>query len=187
MSKVKAGNIKKGTYLLHSNQPHYVTAAKFVSPGKGSAFSKVKLRNVKSGSISEFTFKSHDSVEELDIESVEMNFLYDDGESAVFMNPRTYEQVNLSKKLLGNKIKMLTSDISIYVLFHEGKALDVTMPPKVKLKVKKAEEATAGGRQTAGKKPVTTESGLIVQAPLFIKIGDTLVIDTSTGEYVSRG
>ena len=187
MAKIKAGNIKKGTYLLHLNQPHYVAATKFVSPGKGSAFSRVKLRNVKTGSSSEFTFKSHDSIEQLDIESIEMNFLYDDGESAVFMNPRTYEQFNLSKKLLGNKLKMLTSDISVYVLFHEEKALDVTMPPKVKLKVTKAEEATAGGRQTAGKKPVTMESGLIVKAPLFIKTGESLIIDTSTGEYVSRG
>jgi len=83
-------------------------------------------------------------------------------------------------------VEMLTSEIKVYVIFYEDKALGVSLPPKVKLKVAKAEEAVAGDRQTAGKKPVVMETGLVVQAPLFIKKGDVLSIDTSTGDYVSR-
>jgi len=186
MATVKAGNIKKGSYILYRNLPHYVVKVQFVSPGKGSAFSRVKMRDMRNGANVEFNFKSHDSVEELDTESKEMQFLYEDGEDIVFMDPRTYEQVNVAADLLGDQVKMLTSELKIYVIFHEEKALGVSLPPKVKMKVKEAQEAIAGDRQNAGKKPVTMETGLIVQAPLFIKSGDMLLIDTENGNYVSR-
>lgn len=186
MSTVKAGNIRKGTYILYHHAPHYVLNVKFVSPGKGSAFSKVKMRDMRSGSNVEFNFKSHDTVEELDIQSKEMQFLYKSGDEVIFMDPQSYEQAPVPAKLLGNQVEMLTSEIKVYVIFYEDKALGVSLPPKVKLKVAKAEEAVAGDRQTAGKKPVVMETGLVVQAPLFIKKGDVLSIDTSTGDYVSR-
>jgi elongation factor P len=186
MSSIKAGNIKKGSYILHRNQPHYVVHVKFVSPGKGSAFSKVKMRDMRTGANVEFSFKSHDSIEELDIQSREMQFLYRAGDEIIFMDPSTYEQVAVPTKLVEDQVAMLTSELKIYVIFYEEKALGVSLPPKVKLKVVKADEATAGDRQTAGKKPVTMETGLIVQAPLFIKVGDILSIDTTTGDYVSR-
>lgn len=186
MSNIKAGNIKKGSYILHRNQPHLVLYVKFVSPGKGSAFSKVKMRNMRSGANVEFSFKSHDSVEELDVQSKEMQFLYKSGDEIIFMDPDSYEQVTVPAELVGDQVAMLTSELKIYVIFYEDKALGVSLPPKVKLKVTKADEAIAGDRQTAGKKPVTMETGLIVQAPLFIKVGDVLSIDTTSGEYVSR-
>ncbi|MGD9129114.1 MAG: elongation factor P [Candidatus Woesebacteria bacterium] len=187
MPKIKAGNIKKGTYILYQNQAHYVVQTKFVSPGKGSAFTRTKLRNVKSGSTFEFAFKSHDTIEQLDVESKEMQFLYLDGDEIVFMDQRTYEQLSVPSSLLEGKEKFLVPELSVYLSLLDGKAIGVSLPPKVKMKVKKAAEAIAGDRQTAGKKPVTMETGLIVQAPLFIKQGDTLIIDTESGEYVSRG
>jgi elongation factor P len=186
MSTVKAGNIKKGMYILYRNAPHYVTNVKFVSPGKGSAFSKVKMRDMRSGANVEFNFKSHDSIEELDVQSKEMQFLYKSGDEVIFMDPVSYEQIPVPAKLLEEQAEMLTSEIKVYVIFYEDKALGVSLPPKVKLKVVKAENAVAGDRQTAGKKPVIMETGLVVQAPLFIKEGDILSIDTSTGDYVSR-
>lgn len=186
MAMIKAGNIKKGSYILYNNKPHTVLSAQFVSPGKGSAFARVKMRNIDNGVNVEFNFKSHDNVEELDIESYEMQYLYDDGDEIVFMNPQSYEQVNVSAKLLGKKSKMLTSEIKVYVMFYQEKAIGVSLPPKVKMKVTEAQDAVSGDRQTAGKKPVIMETGLIVQAPLFIKTGDTLLIDTETAEYVSR-
>jgi elongation factor P len=186
MATVKAGNIKKGSYILYRNLPHYVVKVQFVSPGKGSAFSRVKMKDMRNGANVEFNFKSHDSVEELDVESREMQFLYEDGEDIVFMDPRSYEQVNVPAKLLDEKAKMLTTEMKIYVIFFQEKALGVSLPPKVKMKVKEAQDAVAGDRQNAGKKPVTMETGLIVQAPLFIKPGDMLLIDTETAAYVSR-
>jgi len=186
MATIKAGNIRKGSYILYNGKPHSVVSTQFVAPGKGSAFTRVKMRNLDSGVNIEFNFKSHDNVEELDIESLEMQYLYADGEDIVFMNPQTYEQVNVPRELLGKKAKMLTAEIKVYVLFYQEKAIGVSLPPKVKMKVAEAQDAVAGDRQTAGKKPVVMESGLIVQAPLFIKTGDTLLLDTESGEYVSR-
>jgi elongation factor P len=186
MSSIKAGNIKKGAYILYRNQPHFVLQVKFISPGRGSAYSRVKMRNMRTGANFEFTFKSHDSVEEIDVQSKEMQFLYRAGDEIVFMDSSTYEQVTVPVKLVEDQVEMLTSELKIYVIFYEEKALGVSLPPKVNLEVAKADEATAGDRQTAGKKPVTMETGLIVQAPLFIKVGDVLSIDTTTGNYVSR-
>jgi len=186
MSTVKGGNIKKGMYILFKDQPFLVTKTEFVSPGKGSAFTRVRMRSVKTAMTQEFTFKSVESVEELDVQSKEMQFLYVDGSDVVFMDPRTYEQVNVAKGLIEDKLGYLKPEISVYILFYNDEAIGVRFPLNVRLKVTYAEEATAGGRITAPKKPVTVETGLIVNAPLFVKVGDEIVIDTENGEYISR-
>lgn len=187
MSAIKAGNIKKGSYILYNNAPHYVVKTQFVSPGKGSAFTRTKMRNVYNGAVLEFNFKSHDSIEEVDVESREVQFLYTDGEDVVFMDPRTYEQFSVSNTVLGEKVGYLVQgDMKVFLTFYQEKVIGVGLPPKVKMVVKEAQEAVAGDRQTAGKKPVIMETGITVYAPLFIKTGETLLIDTETGEYVSR-
>ena len=186
MPTIKAGNISKGMYLDFKGVPHYVVKSEFHSPGKGSAFCKVKLKNIKSGSNLEFTFKSNENVETLDLNSKEMQFLYlSDGE-AVFMSPQDYEQVEIDLSLLDGKEKFLTPESKVHILFHGDEALGVSLPPKVKLVVDVAEDATAGNRVNAPKKPVTLETGLEIQAPIFIKPGDVLMVDTETGTYVSR-
>lgn len=187
MSTVKAGNIKKGMYILYRNQPYYVTKTQFVSPGKGSAFTRTKLRDIKTGSTVDFVFKSHDSIEEVDVESRELQFLYLDGDSVVFMDPRSYEQEEIEASLMKDKIGFLVPELKAYVMFYQEKAIGVVLPPKVTMLVTDAPEAVAGDRQNAGKTPVTMETGLVVQAPLFIKKGEKLIIDTETGSYVSRG
>lgn len=186
MSTIKAGNIKKGMYILHNDTPHYVLKTQFVSPGKGSAFTRTKLRNIKSGSTVEFVFKSHDSAEELEVESKELQFLYNDGENVVFMDPYTYDQVEVSTALIGDDLGYLVPEMKAFVSFYDNQAIGVSLPSKVKMKVEFAEDAVAGDRQNAGKKPATMETGLIVQVPLFVKIGDVLIVDTDSGQYVSR-
>ena len=186
MSKLKAGNIKKGQYLLHNGQPHYVTKTQFVSPGKGSAFTRAKLRQLKTGGVTEFVFKSHDTVEEIDVESRELQFLYKSGNEVVFMDPRTYDQVSVESSLLGDQVNYLVPELKAYVAFYQDKPIGVSLPPKVVMEVAEAEDAVAGDRSNAGKKPVTMETGLIVQVPLFIKKGQKLIIDTDTGSYVSK-
>ncbi len=183
---INGGNIRKGSYILFKNQPHLVTKTEFVSPGKGSAFTRSKLKNVRTGAVQEFTFKSSESVEELDVSSREMQFSYTDGEEVVFMDPRTFEQVSIDADLLEGKLGFLTTDITMYVIFFEEKAIGVRFPPTVKLKVTYAEDAVAGNRVNAPKKPVTVETGMVVQAPIFTKVGDVLVIDTENGQYMSR-
>ncbi len=187
MPTIKGGNIRKGSYILFKNTPHLVTKTEFVSPGKGAAFTRARMKSIKTGASQEFTFKSVEPVEELDVSSREMQFLYMDDAEVVFMDPRTYEQVSIPTSLIEGKTGYLTPDVTMYILFYNDEAIGVRFPLNVKLKVTYSEETTAGNRVNAPKKPVTLETGLIVQAPLFVKTGDTLIIDTETGEYLSRG
>ena len=186
MATIKGGNITKGNYILFKDSPWLVTRTEFVSPGKGSAFTRAKLKSVKTGAVQEFTFKSTETIEELDVSSKEMQFLYDDGSEVVFMNPRTYDQVSVPRDLVGDKLGFMTPDLTVYILFYDEKAIGIKLPPRVKLKVSYAEDATAGNRINAPKKPVTLETGMVIQAPIFIKTGEVLSIDTETGEYQSR-
>jgi elongation factor P len=186
MVTTNGGNIRKGSYILFKDQPHLVTRTEFVSPGKGSAFTRAKLKNVRTAAVQEFTFKSTEKIEELDVQSKEMQFSYVDGDEVVFMDPRTYEQVSIALELLDGKVGFLTPEVTVYVLFFDDQAIGVRLPNSVKLKVTYAEDATAGNRVNAPKKPVTVETGMSVQAPLFIREGDVLTIDTETGEYLSR-
>lgn len=186
MTKVKAGNIETGMFLMHHGRPHKVVKKKFVSPGKGSAFTRTKLQDVESGAIFEHVFKSHDTVEEVDVESKQMQFLYQSGDQVVFMDPRSYEQVEIPLSVIGEKIDYLVPEMNCYLMFYKGKPLAISLPPKVTMEVIEAQEAIAGDRSNAGTKPVTLETGLTVQVPLFIKKGEKLVIDTETGSYVSR-
>lgn len=186
MAIINGGNIRKGSYILFKDQPYLVTKTEFVSPGKGSAFTRTKLKHVRSGAVQDFTFKSVESVEELDVSSKEMQFSYMDEQEVVFMDPRTYEQVSIDLELLDGKEGYLTPDVTMYIIFYDDKAIGVRFPNTVKLKVSYAEDAVAGNRVNAPKKPVTLETGLVVQAPIFIKTGDVLVIDTETSQYVSR-
>ncbi len=186
MAMIKGGNITKGNYILFKGAPWLVTKTEFVSPGKGSAFTRAKLKNARTGASQEFTFKSTENIEEIDVASKEMQFLYIDGTDAVFMDPRSYEQVSVALELLDGREGFLTPDITVYILFYNDAAIGVRLPAIVKLKVTYSEDATAGNRVNAPKKPVTVETGITVQAPLFIKTGDIISVDTDTWEYQSR-
>jgi elongation factor P len=184
---IKGGNIRKGSYILFKGHPNLVTKTEFVSPGKGSAFTRARMKSVKTGASQEFTFKSTEPIEELDVQSKEMQYLYIDGTDIVFMDPRTFEQVTIPTALIEDKVGYLIPELTMYILFYNDEAIGVRFPLNVTLKVTYAEDATAGNRVNAPKKPVTVETGISVQVPLFIKTGDTIIIDTESGEYLSRG
>jgi elongation factor P len=186
MATINGGNLKKGMYIEFRGEPWIVVGTQFVSPGKGSAFTRAKIRNVKTSNTIEFTFKSTETVEMLDIGSRELTYSYHDNDVVAFMDMRTYEQFEVKRALVGAGLSYLTPEVKVYVLFYEDEPIGVSLPPKVKLKVTEAPEAIKGDRVTAGKKPVTLETGLVVQAPIFVKTGETLLIDTDTGQYVSR-
>lgn len=186
MSTIKATSITKGSYILFRGDPCLVTKTEFYHPGKGPTVERVKFRNIRTGNTQDFNFKSNEQVETADVNSREMQFLYADGTETVFMDPQTFEQVSLPTALIADKVKYLIPDISIYVQTFNDQPIGISLPLKVKLKVTEAFDAVAGGRVNAPKKPIVMETGLEVQAPLFVKEGDTLIIDTQTGEYVSR-
>lgn len=158
----------------------------FVSPGKGSAFTRAKLKNLKTGAVLEFTFKSGEKIEEAEVHTVEFQYLYQQGENFFFMNPRTYDQISLSQEMLGNFKNFLKEGDIYKIMMLEDQPVSIIPPLKVKLKVVEAEVGAKGDTVTGATKPVKTETGFVVQVPLFIKTGDTILVNTETSEYVGR-
>ena len=183
---INAGNITKGSFIIYKGTPHYVTITDFMSPGKGSPIMRVKMKNARNGAASEFTYKSNESVEVADVIKKDMLFLYTDGSEVVFMDPRTYDQASVPVGLIENKVGFLIPNQKCIVLWHDEKAIGVEIPPNVILTVTEAQESIAGNRVNAPKKPVKLETGIEIQAPIFIKTGDKVSVDTSTGQYLSR-
>lgn len=157
-----------------------------MNPGKGSAIMRTRLRNLQTGSVNEFTYKSNETVEILNVEKKEMQYLYHDDKEVMFMDPKTYEQVAVPADLMEDQVGFLIPDMLVWVMSYEGKALGVTLPPHVRLKVVETEDAIAGNRVNAPKKLAKVETGIEIQVPLFVKVGDVIEVDTASGEYVSR-
>jgi len=144
------------------------------------------MKNVKTGNVYEYTFKSADMVETVDVDTVELQYLYSDGDTLYFMNPRTFDQFEVPVSIFEGKEKYLLAEMKMFFNFYEGIAIGVRFPLKVTVKVTEAQEASAGNTVNAPKKPVIIETGVEVLAPLFVKEGEMIIVDTETGEYVSR-
>lgn len=173
-------------YLIFKGKPHLVTKTEFMSPGKGSAVMRVRYKSVESGAALEFTYKTNEQVEVADVEKKEMEFLYRDGEDLVFMNSKTYEQANVPIDLIGESAQLIIPNLKCWVLWYQGEAIGVSLPPNVTLKVTEANDEVAGNTVNAPKKNVKVETGATVQVPIFIKVGDKVMIDTTTWEYLGR-
>lgn len=186
MDSVNAGNIQKGMYLIFKGEPHMVTKADFMSPGKGAAIMRTKLKSVKSGSVVEFTYKTNEMVELADIDKKEMEFLYRAGDEVTFMNPKTFDQASVPVSLIEDKLGFLIGNLKCWVMFHKGEPIGVTLPPNVTLTVTESPNEIAGNRINAPKKTVKLETGMSAQVPIFIKTGEKVSIDTTTGEYLGR-
>src|SRR4030042_5761576 len=133
MNSINAGNISKGDYIIFKGEPHLVTKAEFMSPGKGAAVMRVKFKNVKTGSAVDFTYKTNETVEVADIEKKEMEFLYRNGGEVVFMNPKTFDQVSIPVSLVEDKLGFLIGNLKCWVMFSLGEAIGVSLPGIVKL------------------------------------------------------
>ena len=186
MSNINAGNITKGSYIIFKSAPVGVTKTEFMSPGKGSPVMRVKFRNVQTGSAGEFTYKTSEQVEIAEVSKKEMQYLYRDGSELVFMDPKSYDQASIPTALLAGQLGFLVPDLKCYVLWYKSEVIGVTLPPHVTLKIIESPDEIAGNRINAPKKSVKVETGMIIQAPLFIKVGEKIMIDTATGEYLSR-
>lgn len=186
MITVNAGNITKGMYLIFKGKPHLVTKADFMSPGKGSAVMRVKYKSVETGAAIEFTYKTNEQIEVADVEKKEMEYLYRDGSELVFMNPKTYDQASIPLKLIEDQVGYLIPNLKCWVLWYKGEAIGAALPPNVTLTVTESPNEVAGNRINAPKKGVKVETGITVAVPIFIKNGEKVSIDTTTGEYLGR-
>ena len=154
--------------------------------GRGGAFVRTKLRNLEKGNVIQKTFRAGKKVERAHVEKRKMKFLYWDGENYVFMDNETYDQIELSKDQLGDKINYIKENSDINVIMHGDHPLDIDLPTFVELEVKQTEPGIKGDTVSGGNKPATMETGLVIKVPLFIEEGDIIKIDTRTDEYVER-
>ena len=186
MASYSTNEFKGGLKIMIDGDPCAIIENEFVKPGKGQAFVRAKIRNLKSGRVVERTYKSGESVEAADVMDVNLQYLYADGEFWHFMDPKSYEQLAASAEAVGDAVKWLKEQDTCEVTLWNGTPLAVTPPNFVMLTVTDTDPGLRGDTSGGGGKPATLETGAVVRVPLFIEIGETLKIDTRTGEYVSR-
>lgn len=187
MAMISTNEFRNGVKVILDSYPCNILENEYVKPGKGQAFNRVKLRNLKTGRVLEKTFKSGDSLEAADAQDIELQYLYNDGEMWHFMSQATYEQYTIGKDTIGDNTKWLKEQDLCMVTLWNNNAIDLTPPTFVTLRVTETDPGVRGDTATGGSKPATLETGAVVRVPLFINVGDILKIDTRTGEYASRG
>ena len=186
MATYSTNEFRSGLKLMLDGDPCSIIANEFVKPGKGQAFNRVKIRNLKTGRVLEKTFKSGETVEAADVIDTDMQYLYTDGDTWYFMDPDTFEQVGADEHAVTDAIKWLKEQDSCEVTLWNGNPIAVTPPNHVILKVTETDPGLRGDTSGGGGKPATCETGAVVRVPLFIEEGELIKVDTRTGEYVSR-
>ena len=179
-------DLKKNAKLKIDNAPWVVVDFQFVKPGKGQGLYKCKIKNMLSGSVVERTYRSGEKLEAADVESRGYQYLFESGDSFTFMDNETYEQVEVASDKIGDDKLFLLDELKVDILFFEGRAVGVSLPSHVTMEVTECEPGVKGDTAQGASKGATLSTGLIVQVPLFIKVGERLKIDTRTKSYVER-
>ena len=183
---ISVNDFKTGLTISVDNGIWKVIDFQHVKPGKGSAFVRSKLRNLRTGAIQEKTFRAGEKVEQAMIENRRMQYLYADGDMHVFMDNETFEQTELAADYLADELKYLKANMEVQIQSYEGETIGIELPKTVELQVTETEPGIKGDTASGGSKPATLETGLVVQVPFFVNQGDKLIINTSDGSYVSR-
>lgn len=183
---IAATQLRVGMTILYNNEPYRVVAVQHITPGNWRGMVQTKLKNLKTGGSVENRFRSEDKLERASLEQHEMEYLYDNGSDYFFMNSETFEQVSLSKEILGDNVYYLVPNIRFMVEYYNGAPVGVEPPKVVELKVVDTAPNLRGATVTASQKPATLETGLVVNVPPFIGIGEVIRVDTSEGKYLER-
>ncbi len=186
MATYNTNEFKAGLKVMLDGDPASIVENEFVKPGKGQAFSRVRIRNLKNGRTIERTFKSGETIEAADVVDVEMQYLYSDDQFWHFMNPESYEQMAADKNAVGDNAKWLKEQEVCIITLWNGVPLTVEPPNTVALKVIETDPGLKGDTSGGGGKPATLETGAVVRVPLFVQIGEIIKVNTRTGEYLSR-
>jgi len=186
MSSYSTSEFRSGLKILIDGDPCSIIENEFVKPGKGQAFNRVKIRNLKTGRVLDKTFKSGESLEAADVIDIDMQFLYSDGEFWHFMVPDTFEQHAADAYAVGESHLWLKAQDSCQVTLYNGSPIGVTPPNFVELDITETDPGLKGDTAQGGTKPATLETGAMVKVPLFLEIGEAVRVDTRTGEYMSR-
>jgi len=186
MASYSTNEFRGGLKIMIDGDPCSIIENEFVKPGKGQAFNRVRIRNLKTGRVLDKTFKSGDSVDAADVVDTEMQYLYSDGEFWHFMDPQTYEQQAADAAAVGDAYQWLKAQDSCEVTLYNGSPISVTPPNFVELEITETDPGLRGDTAQGGTKPATLETGAVVKVPLFLEIGEQVRVDTRTGEYMSR-
>tara|TARA_B100001540_G_C15715630_1_gene600619 strand:+ start:74 stop:634 length:561 start_codon:yes stop_codon:yes gene_type:complete len=184
--KINATEIRVGMILEYKNDLWEVLKTQHVKPGKGGAFAQVEMKSLNKNTKLNERFRSNDTIEKAMLEGIKFNYLYEDDDNYYFMNPNSFDQINIKKNIVGQKGKMLTENLEVNINFHDEKPLSVELPNQISSKVKSTDAALKGQTVSSSYKPATLENGLNIQVPPFIEIGDEIIIDTRTIEYVKK-
>jgi elongation factor P len=188
MASYSTNEFKPGLKVMLDGNPCSILENEYVKPGKGQAFNRVKLRNLKTGKVLENTFKSNETLEGADIVEVEMQYLYNDGEFWHFMQPETFEQIQAGEAAMGDSAKWLKDDSNdmCSVMLFNGIPLSISAPNFVTLKIVETDPGVRGDTSGGGGKPAKLETGAVVRVPLFVQQEEVIKVDTRTGEYLNR-
>ena len=186
MATYNTNEFRGGLKIMLDNDPYSIIENEFVKPGKGQAFNRVKIRNLKTGRVIEKTFKSGESVEAADVLETTLQYLYSDGEFWHFMDPQSFEQYAASEAAVADAVKWIKEQDDCNVTLWNGNPLTVEAPNFVTLRITDTDPGLKGDTSGGGGKPATLETGAVIRVPLFVQIDEVVKVDTRSGEYVSR-
>jgi elongation factor P len=186
MATYSTNEFRGGLKIILDGEPFNIVENEFVKPGKGQAFNRVRVRNLKTGRVIERTFRSGETVEAADIFELDVQYLYNDGDFWHFMNPQTFEQHAVAKDAMGDTALWLKEEDLCQMMLYNGEPLSVTPPNFTELRIVETDPGLRGDTSGGGGKPATLETGAVVRVPLFVDNEELIKVDTRTGEYVSR-
>jgi elongation factor P len=186
MPQISVNDLKNGITLELDNGLFQVVEFQHVKPGKGGAFVRSKIRNLRTGAVIDKTFNAGIKVEQAIVDRQDMQFLYKDGDDYVFMNTSTYDQMQVPQATLGEAADFLTEQMVAQIAMYQGEIIGVEIPASVELRIAETEPGVQGDRVSGARKPATLETGKVVQVPLFVEPGDRVKVDTRSGEYITR-
>lgn len=183
---VDTSQFRNGLKIELDGEPFTIVYFQHVKPGKGGAFVRTKVKNLKNGKVLDRTFRSGEKVDEADVSERKMQYLYQDGDSLVFMDNETFEQTPFSAEQVGDARKYLKENLDVEVLFWRGKPINIELPSFIEALITQCDPGLKGDTASGATKPATLETGAVVQVPLFVKEGERIRVDTRTGVYVER-
>ncbi len=184
--KINAGEIRVGMLLEYKNDLWQVLKTQHVKPGKGGAFAQVEMKSINKNTKLNERFRSSETVEKASVDETIYNYLYKDERNYFFMNPKTFEQTEIKKDIIGEKGKLLTENLEISISFYNDKPITVELPNQVKCKIETTDAALKGQTVSSSYKPAILDNGLSIQVPPFIEVGDEVIVDTRNLEYVKK-
>ena len=184
--KINAGEIRVGMLLEYKNDLWQVLKTQHVKPGKGGAFAQVEMKSLNKNTKLNERFRSSETVEKASLEETTFNYLYSDEANYFFMDPKTFEQIEIKKETVGDKGKLLTENLQVSVSFYDQKPLSIELPKQVQCKIETTDAALKGQTVSSSYKPATLDNGLNIQVPPFIEAGDEIVVDTRNLEYIKK-